>query len=175
MDEARFLGQRDELKRRDQTAGGMLPTDQRFETHKASLGQLEVGLVVEEELLAVDRERQILLQLQPGESRGVHARIEDHTRVLPRTLRVIHGRVGLAQHVLGPDLARDRARRHPDTRADDGLATLQHQRLTQRATDAVRDSLSVGDVGDLWKQQRELVAGKPRDGVPWSHALEEAR
>src|SRR6266511_5400699 len=55
------------------------------------------------------------------------------------------------------------------------LATLEHERLTQRRRDAFRDSRRRALARDVVEQHRELVAAEPRDDVAGAQRLFEPR
>ena len=66
-DEARLLGQRDELVGGEQPAGRVLPPGQRLDAAPRARPHVEDRLVVQDELVAFDAAAQLRLEASPGE------------------------------------------------------------------------------------------------------------
>src|SRR5207248_5188146 len=115
-DEARFLEQRDELERRYEAALGAHPPDQRLDADHASGVGFDLGLVVQDELLPLERLAQLVLQGEALRDPLCQlVRIEEVALVrflclLERSLRVLEEgvRVGtVVREHREPDLGRD--------------------------------------------------------------------
>ena len=101
-DQARLLGHRDEIDRRDEAALGMLPADQRFDFDDALfvVVQREDGLVEHPKLAPLERPVQVGLERQTlGRAVG-HAQVE-HLEAIAARLGAAHGSVRFAEERLG--------------------------------------------------------------------------
>ena len=95
-DQARVFEDGDELARRDQALLRILPAQQRFEAVDGAGREVGLGLVVQKELVALERPAQPRIQLQA--SRGlVHLRQIELIVVAPLLLRPVHRRIGVFQ------------------------------------------------------------------------------
>ena len=105
-----FLGQRDELGRRNQAALGMAPAQQRLGADDAA-GAVDLRLVIENELAIANGESQSGFQIRPRGERALHLGVEEAQRVAPRQFRLVHRDVGLleqfVERVAGVDEQRD--------------------------------------------------------------------
>src|SRR5581483_2313635 len=71
-DEAGLLGERNESARRDQSASGMAPADQRLRTLYVSRADIDLGLVMQLELALGERVAQAIFELQALARACVH-------------------------------------------------------------------------------------------------------
>ncbi len=101
LDQAAVLGDRDELGRVEQAALGVLPADQRLEAGDLAGAQVDHRLVVEGELLAVERVPQLPFDLQPAHRAGPHLGVEEDAAGAAALLGPVHRRVGVADQQLG--------------------------------------------------------------------------
>ena len=170
QDQPGLLGQGHEFRRPDDASARMLPAHQRLLGDQAAGVEVDDRLEVQRELLALDREPQLLLQTMALEHRGAHARVEHLELALARGLGLVHGHVGVADELLGRKLAAvaggdadadvDRNALRPD-------ADRQDERLHDSARDLDRGVLRVLRVLD---HHREFVAAQTRDHVLGSQA-----
>src|SRR5215212_7307202 len=100
-DEARLLGERDELCGADDAALRVTPAHERLEAREPSGRERDDGLVVDLELAVLDGAAQVVLKPQARERVGVHLGVEQLVTRLALLLRAVHRRVGVAQDVLG--------------------------------------------------------------------------
>ena len=160
-DQARLLGEGDEVQGHHETPGGMVPADQGLEPLDLPARQMDHRLEVEDELLVVDGPLQVRLQLQPPERRVVHLRFEDLIPVLPRFLRDVHRDVRVPEELLR-SLRSDRPvrtrARDPDARSDEDLLPVELERRVQRLEDPVGDVGRTDALATVLEQDRELVA-----------------
>ena len=146
----------------------MVPTDERLQADEVPGAHLDDRLVLEEEPLRVERVLQRRAQRAAACHRLFHAPLEDLDEAIAAGLGHIHGRVGVAQHLVrrlgcvpghpdgsGRDADAGGERRHADGELE---------RLGQCHQDAARDRLGTNAVGVL-QQERELVAAQPARGV----------
>ena len=163
-DQPRLLGDRDEVLRPDQTEAGAVPAQQRFDAGHASRGDVDLRLVVELQLAALERVAQIVLQRQPLQRAAVHRRREHLIRVAARVLGAIHRVVGVRQQRLGR-VAVARKKRDADAGGDEQLRPFDLQRQRDRVEHLLRDlRRGVGRL-QIGQQDGELVAAHARDRV----------
>ena len=79
----------------------MVPPDQCLDAEQFAARQVDDRLELDEELLALQRQVDVLLQPQAIVQLLLHVRPEHREARLPRHLRVVHGDVGVAQQLLG--------------------------------------------------------------------------
>ena len=101
LDQAAVLGDRDELGRVEQAALGVLPADQRLEAGDLAGAQADHRLVVERELVAVERVAQLAFDLEPAHRAGPHLGVEEDAAGAAAFLGPVHRRVGVADQQLG--------------------------------------------------------------------------
>ena len=99
-DEARLLGERDELAGRELAGGRVLPADERLVAHDLVAVEVDDGLVVEPELLARDALAELADPLRPLDGDTVELRVEERVAHLGVVLRPVHGDVGLFEQRL---------------------------------------------------------------------------
>ena len=100
-DAAGLFGDGDEFIGRDQSALRMLPADQRLEACQPPGFERHDGLILNEELAAINGAAQVGFQLQHVDGVRVHAFVEDDVARFAEELRLIHGGVGVAQKIFG--------------------------------------------------------------------------
>ena len=83
----------------EQAASGCLPADERLDPDDVPVGQVDDGLVVEPELVAILRSAQQRLERRPLADRLAQARPEDLVAALAAVLRLVHREVGVAQEL----------------------------------------------------------------------------
>ena len=106
LDQAAVLGDRDELGRVEQAALGVLPADQRLEAGDLAGAQADHRLVVEGQLVAVERVAQLAFDLEPAQRPARISASNSTQRARPLFLGPVHGRVGVADQQLGVGRAR---------------------------------------------------------------------
>ena len=105
LDQAAVLGDRDELGRVEQAALGVLPADQRLEAADLAGAEVDDRLVVERQLVAVERVAQLAFDLEPAHRTGPHLGVEEHAAGAAAFLGPVHRRVGVADQQLGAGAA----------------------------------------------------------------------
>ena len=156
-DQAGLLGQRDELARAEEAARRVLPADQRLEAGDAAEVEVDDRLVVQDQLLVLDRALELLAAVEALDGVDVHVVGEDRAAVGAGGLGGVHGEVGVAQQVVAGLGGGD-----ADRGAQVQALALEHDR---RGQDVEQASDQGVDVGDVEREDRELVAAQPRDGV----------
>lgn len=77
----------------------MLPSDERLHADQIPADDLHFRLIVENELVSLDRPAKLHFQLQPADRGEVHRRVEDFVSRSSVGLRLVHGDVGVADEV----------------------------------------------------------------------------
>ena len=129
---------------------------------------------MEHELVAADREPQVVLDREPAVGRLVHRLGEELVAVPPavldvvhRDVRVLHQHVGVAA-VVGVE-------RDAGARREVELATLDEVRRAELAEQVLRDDARVARVAHLLQHDDELVAAESRDGVAGAQRARQPR
>jgi len=98
-----------------------------------------------------------------------HLRLEELELALPARLGRVHRDVGIAHHLLRPDLGMP-ADCDPDARADDDLHRLDLERLLEPLADPPGDSRDLVEILDPFEQDGEFVSCEAGERVPRPHA-----
>ena len=161
-DEPGLLGDGDEPERGHLAEARMAPPHQRLEPLQPVVGEGDDGLVLQEELRPAERPAEAVGQIEPLEHAGPHGRPEHLDPVLPLLLGLVHGRVRLAQELLG-GLARP-AKATPTLIDKPDLVALEVGGVAEHGDDAVGEVHGGLGVLHVDHQHRELVAarGGPR-------------
>ena len=154
----------------------VLPAHERLHAGHVAPAQIHDRLVAERELAAVERPLQVALELEPGERPRVHVGLEDLVVALAVLLGHVHGRVGVAQQLLGVGLADHRgvAEGDPDAGRDRDVAVLERDRGLQGVHHALGDLDRLHLVLGLVQQDRELVAAEAGGRVDGPHRVLQA-
>jgi hypothetical protein len=172
VDEAGVLGQPHEPVRSQQPVLGMLPPDEGFDRVHGPGRQVELGLVVQDQLVPGQRARKLGQELEPLPGMDVAARRVQLPAMMV-ALGLIHGHVGLLQQHLG-----GRAVLRANSDADAGVHAHahpgDHHRLRQRLADPVRQPGGVGDIGQRPDDNPELVPAEPGERSGLAHDRAEA-
>ena len=165
-DEVGLLGQRNELRGRNVAVPGQPPAQQRLGADDAPVAQVHLGLVVHQELVALQRAAQLALEHQPLDGGGVHLRRIEREGVAAVLLGVVHRRVGVADQV--DDVLRvARTEGDADAGGQEHLVFLQLEGaadLGEHAARQLRHGAAVVRVGrQVVDEHRELVAREAAD------------
>jgi hypothetical protein len=137
--------------------------------HDLARGQVEGGLVVQEQLALVQGPAQVGLQLDPGHQLGVHLRVVAGKAALAGRLGPVHGQVGVAQLVGAVDVAVHAGDAHaaaPHVQ----LAAVDHERLAEALQDPLGHLGHVDVVAGVLDEHGELVPAEAGHGVAGPHA-----
>jgi hypothetical protein len=160
------LGERDELRGRNEPSLRMGPAEKGLRPHHGARLEVDLGLIVEAELVRLQGLAELAEEGEPlGIVRLVLFGVEE-TGSPSELLRLLDRRVGPAQQDLRL-LAVLRRDRDPDARSDlDGQAgqVLEHERLLQGGEHALPDLDREGPVG-VRQQHSELVAAQASDAL----------
>ncbi|MCY1285441.1 hypothetical protein D9M70_343770 [compost metagenome] len=178
-DQPGLLRQRDELRRRDLAPAGVVPAHQRFGPYHAAVGQGQLRLELQAQLVAVDGLAQLALQLQALVDGRLHFRGEEVQRIAPGLLGPVHRRIGLLEHIrralLGEGVQgdADTGADHQLVLADDVAAVQALQQLVAHLGGQLAGLFR--SVGQGLQQHHELVAAEARQGVLVAQAAGQAR
>ena len=131
-DQARVLGDRDELRRRHQPLVRLRPAQQRFGAADAPRGEVDQRLVVQHELAVLERAPQVGLGREAAAHALGHLRAEELVVGAARLLGVIHRGVGVAHQRLG-GVAVGRVERDADAAVGVQLVPGDRERLRELA------------------------------------------
>ena len=158
-DQPGLLGHGNEVCGRNDAALRVVPADQGLEADDPSGLELHDRLVEKLKLIPFDRQAKIVLRLQSSYGLSVHGLVEDLVAGLACRLGSVHGRVGVAQYVLGT-LVSGRAQRNADAAAGSDVVAREMKRLRDGVLDALGDPAGVRVVSEIVKQNDELVSTK---------------
>ncbi|MPN23830.1 hypothetical protein SDC9_171223 [bioreactor metagenome] len=96
QDDAGFLGQRNEMRRRDKAFFGMLPTQQTFGTNH--LAHFHLGLIEQLELTGLQTGTHVLLKRTALLQRRLQLGIKEATDIAPLALGLVHGHFSTTLH-----------------------------------------------------------------------------
>lgn len=142
-----------------------VPADQRLRSDDLRPRQIDDRLVVEGQLVALDRLPQLALEMQrKPDTTGLDLGVVELELVTAAPLGLVHGDVRLGHELLGRfDLGR--ADRHPDAGARQHLPVAQADRLPEQLRDPLGGADGLVIALDVFEQDSELVAAQTRDRV----------
>ena len=141
----------------------MLPADQRLGSHQRPIGQPQLGLIINAQLVGRDRLAQFTFQHQPLEGDGVHLPVVEGPAVSPELLGAVQGGIGVLQQ-FGEVSAVVRVQGDPDGHGHaQAVAGHDERPLKSRQQPFGRPQRPV--LADLRQQQHETVAAQPADGI----------
>ena len=179
-DEPGLLGDRDELRREQQTPFGMPPPHQGLEVAYPSGGQVEDRLVEHLQARRLERSAQRGLDVEPA-TRSATAGVSSNTRHLsaPTLLGAVHGGIGVAEQHLGGDFLVGGRRLRvawknamPTLAADVHLGVVDREHVLEDSLDAFGRFDGVRFVVEILAEDDELVAAESGHRVvgPQAHA-----
>ena len=131
QDEIRFLGERHEVRRKHEAALGQVPAQQRFDAFDAPRRDAVLRLVVQAQLVALERAAQLALQHQPLDGLRIHVARVVLEAVAAGFLRLVQRRVGVANQV-DDVVAVARVDRDTHARREEDLLAVHLERLAGR-------------------------------------------
>ena len=162
--EAGPFGDGDEGGRGEQAARRVVPPDQRLEPDNAPGGELDLRLVVELELAAVQRHPQLLGDPHALMNFTVEVVAVEAEAVAALVLGAVKRQIGLHHHRLGTG-GFGREQGDADARGDADLVALDAERHGQKLADPGGKFPGGLRIGDCRQQNGELVAAEPRHQV----------
>ena len=171
-DGAALLGDGDEVLGHAPLDTGRVPAHERLEAGHGAIRETHDGLVLQAQLLALDRLAQGALERATFGHAPAQGWAEHLDARLAGGLRPVHRGVRLAQqHVRGGLVA---AERDADADADADAGVAQQHRLGDGLHHPTGHVLRLVEVGEVLEQHRELVATQPGDGIGAPHAATQA-
>ena len=164
-DAAGLLGDVDEVAGRHAPALGVVPAHERLGGGHVAGGQLDDRLQLDDELAALGRALEVLLEAVAAQDGGVHRRLEDLVALLAGVLGRVHGDVGVAQQLLGALGVGRPALDDPEARVRGDLVPGDREGPFEQPDDAVGDARHGGAVLDVVQEHGELVAAQARREV----------
>ena len=158
-DQPGFLGQADEGVRREHALGGMLPAQQRFQAGQAVGLQAQLGLVIQQQLVALDGVAQVVLDELAAMGFGIQLRGEHLPAVLAAGLGLVQRQAGLLHQLLGMAVGLDVA--HQADGGGDVDQLVGHEQRTAEQVQQLPGHFLGIHVGGV-EQGGELVAGEAR-------------
>src|SRR5207247_2081274 len=141
---------------------------------RSDLSRLERnnGLVMEDELIALDGLAQVALQLQALHGRRMHARLEERVATLAPSLSGIHRDVRVPQQLVGA-LPRGRGGGDANAASHVDLSPVDLHGRLEGGLDSLGDLNGVRDLPRLLEQDRELVSAEASHCVARADAVEQ--
>ena len=173
VDDADLLGQGDELRRRHQAQLGMTPARESLHGHHPAGAQVDLGLIVQAELVARQGVAQRVLEQQALKDARGQGRLEELIRVAPARLGFVEGAVGVHEQgidvraVAGVQADADAGRHHKLVAAD-------HDRLRDATEQILSGHHGALRVDLALEQEHEPVAAQTRHRVAAARRLAQA-
>ncbi len=161
VDESGLLGHVDELLRRGDAAVGLAPAQQRFDLGRLEGVQRHLRLVHQQQLAALNRAAQRLLEPEALRRGVVERRAVERVAVAPQLLGAKQRYVRGAQQALGVR-GMVRVEAGADTGAGGEHATVDRSAAAAAWRRAGRHALDLLGGFDVLEQHRELIAAEPR-------------
>ena len=172
QDQAGFLGQRDEVGRRDHAALGMIPAHQRLEAGDLAGLQVEDRLVVDLELAVGDGLAQVELERAARLQPLVHLALEEAVRAAAVALGEVERHVGVLQQQVGVG-AVVRRDGDADAGADHDMPAVDVVGPADQLDDARGELAALLGPADVGLHHREFVAADARHEVGGRHRLDQ--
>ena len=160
-----ILDQRQELDRGQQPKLRVLPANQRLHPHHAPAAHVDLGLVVEDELVLLQRLANALQALVASTHDAILSCIEEMVAVLAQQLGLVHGLVGLAQQLVGVYDFVLRIESHPQACRHLHPVVVYRHLLCRRLEQALEQRQAGPDLGQVHHHCHELIAAYACQGV----------
>ena len=167
------FGDRNELGWQKQPALRVVPADQRFGADRRATAQVDLGLVIQLELAAIECQAQAAFDRLPLDGAQVHVGRKKLGIVASAVLGVVHRQVGILDQgfrvlPVGRVKADADTGRHVQSVAGDVM------RFGQRGDDLVGAFCRVNGLSDFGQHDDEFIAANPAHGVRVAHAGDQA-
>jgi hypothetical protein len=149
----------------------MSPSQERLKADRLPGAEFNDRLIDNKELVALDAATQIGLDLQAEARAIMHGWMEDSVARSPFHFRMVHGSIGVAQHVGRRVVAQIVAEYNPNASAAEHFMTVQMKRFFERMQDTFCNVHSSMRLAQIFEQHGKLIAAKTRQSVARSHAL----
>ena len=152
------------MSRRDLAVHRVVPADQRLGAALLLGGEVVLRLVDHLELLAPEREPQLMLDHAAALQRLVHALLEEAHALAAVALGAGQSDAGMTQHGRR-GVAVGGRERDADAGGDQHLLARDLKRAAQGFDQPIHEGHDVAEIGDVDEGNGEFVAGQPRDEV----------
>ena len=166
------LGQRDEAVGRQAPACRVLPADQRLDAGDPLRLELDERLVLEEQLVALQRQAELGAELHALDELRAHAGSKRATRPLPASLAAYIARSAFPSTSSAVSVGTGAL--HAEARRRGDLAPVEDDRRLERAAQALGDLPRLVGAREVLEQDGELVAAEPRGGVLGAQAARQS-
>jgi hypothetical protein len=163
-DQPGLLGHRDERVGPDDPALRVRPAGERLDPARPAGHQVHDRLIVELDLVALDRELEVLLEAQALNRAREHGRVEPAVAAFALALGRVHREVGGPHQRVGV-VRRPAGDRDPDAGPHVELGAVHRDRAREHEQDPLGDPRGRRRLGMLGEQDGELVAADARDRV----------
>ena len=153
----------DEAVGRHHAATGRVPAQQRLDAGDDAIGQARLGLIVQQEFLALDSAAQRPFERQARGHRRVQVFAEEAEDAAPERLGAVHRHIGMAHEAIEVGLV-CRVHRDADAGRDDHLFLAHLERRVERIEQALRDQRCIVAAAQTLGDDGELVTTQARDG-----------
>jgi hypothetical protein len=138
----------------------VVPTNECFDAEDGPAGNRDDWLIVQNELLLRNGSSQRRQHVEAILGVGPERVVEKTRRPQSLTFRGVHGHIGVANHGVGIRVERRRSGRDTNTHRHVELAIRDEERLAERGFDLLREFEVRLDVGQLGRDDDELVAAE---------------
>ena len=146
----------------------MLPAHQRFYTHNAAGGEVNLGLVVQQKFTPLQGAAHGTLHVQAGDGRGAHFWHKLAHAVAAMLFDAVHGDIGIAQQNLAM-VAIAREDGDPNTGGHKHLAPHQLHRACQRRLDFFCHLRHVVWLGQIGEHNDKFITPQTCHGIGLTH------
>ena len=174
VDQARLLGQRDEDLRRNVSALGVVPAQQRFGADNHVVGDPHHRLVMQSECVVLDGRTQRGLQRVLLEPVRGQVGIEELIGVAPELLRPVHRDIGMLEQLFGC-VAIVGVDRDADRRGDVDVMLLDLEGLRYGILQLRRDAIQGFRIFEILDDDHELVPAQPGEQIGFAQHVRKRR
>ena len=146
-----------------------MPAQQRFKAGDFSAVEIDLGLEIQQKLVARNRVTEFLFKQQLFHRAFAHGRRVELEIIAPEFFRVVHRRIGIADHGVDIDIAGRRGR-DADARRDKDLVAFELERPVHRFKNLPGHNSGACFLGKFCENYRELVTAEAADGILGAHA-----
>src|SRR6478735_9408672 len=150
----------------------MLPANQCFRPGNRSSRKVELRLVVQSELIFIQRATQALFEIQPIDCPRVHLLPEELEAVPPLTFCLVHRGISILDQRLRV-LPVEWIHADSDTRGDIQIMVFDGMGFSQGFKDPSARNFGIFRMFHILKQEDELVASRPAHRVRGSYASDQ--
>ena len=163
-DQPALLGDGHERARQHDALAGVAPAHERLDGHDAALVEVDERLVVELELVALERVAQVVLEREALDHAAADVLVEELVARAAQVLGALHRHVGVAHERLGA-VAEPVGDGDAEAGVDEDGLVAEHDRRGEAVEQPLGDLDRPALPGQALAQDGELVAAQPRERV----------